>query len=77
MIDQESADMLANKIWSEEIVNLSAEELDKLAVFQWADDPDIEFDEIGLSEDAGAEAHGVHTDKEMLVGEDGPMEEDF
>lgn len=77
MIDQESADMLANSVWSEDIVNLSAEELDKLAIFQWADDPDIEFEEFAEGEDAGIDGHGVHTEEEMMYREDGLHEEDL
>lgn len=67
MIDQESADMLAVSIWSSEITGLSAEELDKLAIFEWADDPDVEFDEVGPLEAADV-PHGVHTEEEMAAG---------
>lgn len=77
MIDQESADMLANKVWSEELSEMTADQLDELALLQWADDPDVQFDELGLSQDAGQWRHGVHTDEEMLVGPDGPLEEDL
>lgn len=77
MIEQEITNMLANAIWSEDITKLSADELDKLAMFQWDDDPDVEWDELGLSNDAGSENHGNHTDEQMLQGPDGPLEEDI
>jgi hypothetical protein len=64
MIDKGMADVIAQAAWSEEISNLDANTLDKLAIYQFTDDPDVEFDELGL----GCELpdHGVNTDKEML-----------
>lgn len=74
-VDEESAEMIANAIYSEEITEMSAEDLDKLSHLYWAEDPDVTFDELGLSEDAGPILHGTHTEEEMMtedwdIGED-------
>lgn len=66
MVQEEIADMAANAIWSKDVTELSVEELDQLAMLQWEGDPDVEWDVLGLSEDAGDE-HGIHTEEAMMA----------
>ena len=76
MMDEGTIEMAANAVWMKDLIDMTADELDGLALMEWADDLEVEFDELGLSQDAGAEAHGRHTDEEMLYGPDGPEQED-
>lgn len=69
--------LIAGAIWTKDIQDMTVNELDELALIEWANDPEVEFDELGLSQDAGAEAHGRHTDDQMLYGPDGPVTEDI
>lgn len=75
MIEEESAEMVANAIWSEDITTMTADQLDQLAILQWDSDPDVGWDELGLSNEAGADRHGQHTDEQMMYGPDGKVEE--
>lgn len=65
-IDEETAEMISNAIYSKDISDMTPEELDQLAILQWQDDPDVEFDDLGLSEDAGPLNHGMHSEDEIL-----------
>ena len=49
-----------------EMDDLSAEELGELAVIQYAEDPDVEFDELDLTQDASAPGHGENSEEEMM-----------
>lgn len=66
MIDTESAGLIAGAVWTEDTANMSAGELDELAILHWEGDPDVEWDELGLSADAGEEGHGDNTEEEKL-----------
>lgn len=66
VIDKETADIIAAAIWTEEIVNMSLEDLDLLAEYAFANDPDVSFSDLDYVPDAGADLHGVNTDEEMM-----------
>ena len=67
--DEEVAEIIANHVITEDITNLHPEEMDKLAMFQYADDPDVSFDPADTEEqtdtEAGPEGHGQNTEEEM------------
>ena len=66
MIDEDAANVIAGAIWVEDIKNMTVDQLDELAFVQWGDDPDVEWDFLGLSQDAGEDLHGVNSDEEMM-----------
>lgn len=71
MIDEEAAEAIVNAIHVSEISEMDAEEIDVIAILAYTTDPDITFDELGLSRyatEAGAKGHGSNTEEEMLAG---------
>ena len=66
MISENETDIIAAALWTQDITDLSVDELDELAMWQFAEDPEVELDWIGLSQDAGPEGHGVNTEEEMM-----------
>ena len=71
MIDEPTAEIIATALYNQDITELDAQQLDELGFLRYADDPDVEFDELGLSLDAGSDGHGVNTEEEMLWTVDG------
>ena len=66
MIDKDAADAIAGALFVDEIKDFSPEQLGELAVLHYKDDPNVEFIELDLTPDAGAELHGVNTEEEMM-----------
>lgn len=65
LLDKETADLIASALYNQSITDLDLSQLDGLALLRYADDPDVEIDELGLSGDAGW-LHGSNTEHEML-----------
>lgn len=66
LLDRETAELIAFALYNQTITDLDVGQLDELALLRYQDDPSVEIDPLGLSLDAGAEAHGVNTEQEML-----------
>lgn len=65
--DKEILEIISKAIVNEELLDMHPEELDKLAMFKYADDPDVTFVDTDTPDpEAGIDGHGVNTEEEMM-----------
>lgn len=64
--DREAMDSIYQAILTEDLKDLTADELDKVFEIHWFNDPDIEFVELDYTLEAGPEGHGTNTEDEMM-----------
>jgi hypothetical protein len=66
MLEPEIASLIASAIITEDILDMTPEELGELSVLEYENDPDVEFFDLEFTPDAGADLHGVNTEEEMM-----------
>lgn len=64
-IEKEIADIIATALYNQELVGLDDTTLDELAFLRYFNDPDVEFEDLEYTEEAGVSGHGVNTEAEM------------
>lgn len=66
MLDKETADLIAAAIYTNDITTWTVDQLDELAEFAYANDPNVSFSDLDYVPDAGAELHGTNTEEEKM-----------